>query len=191
MRRFARPLLVLLTGCNVIFDIDAGQPRPICADALLIDDLEDGNRAVCASNGRDGHWFAFGDGTVGADLIPTSGAEFEPTRIDDGSRGPSRYAARFSGSGFETWGAIMGTNLVSRPPYDAVGMGGISFWMRSIGPVDVLMGTSETSPTNEGGTCEDPGGFFICNEHFRFSITRAALVPVIPAPARPLFQASL
>jgi hypothetical protein len=164
---------VLLAGCNAIFDIEPGTPRPVCANALLIDDLEDGDETVCPSDGRDGHWFTFGDGTVGAELIPSSGVAFEPTRIDDGSRSTSRYAARFSGSGFETW-ASMGLDLVSNPPYDAVGLGGISFWMRSTGPVDVLIGMPETTPTSQGGTCEDPEGAFTCNEHFKFSITAPA-----------------
>lgn len=163
---------LLLAGCNAIFDIEAGAPRSLCADAQLIDDLEDGDETVCASNGRDGHWFAFGDGTIGAELTPPSGV-IEPTWIDDGSRDTSQYAARFSGSGFDTY-ASMGVDLVSGSPYAATGQAGIAFWMRSIGPVDVVVGTMETTPTTSGGTCEDPEGANTCWEQFRFSITAPA-----------------
>ena len=65
---------VLAAGCNSIFGIHEGTPRPICADQLMIDDMEDGDDLICKSSGRNGGWYDFGDGTAGADLTPPASA---------------------------------------------------------------------------------------------------------------------
>ncbi|HKO92105.1 MAG TPA: hypothetical protein VJU61_13170, partial [Polyangiaceae bacterium] len=52
MRRCVGVLALLLAGCNAIFDIDERTPRRVCADPLLIDDLEDGNDEICTTGGR-------------------------------------------------------------------------------------------------------------------------------------------
>ena len=46
---------LLSAGCNYMFGIKEGPPRPICADPLVIDDMEDGKGDICKSNGRDGY----------------------------------------------------------------------------------------------------------------------------------------
>jgi len=116
----------LTTGCNPLFGIHEGTPRPTCSDILRIHDLEDGDESICPTNGRTGGWYDFGDGTPGG-LAPKSGTTFTPTRIEDGSRGSSRYAARLAGCGFTKFGAIMGFNLLFPPKaYDASGLGGRS-----------------------------------------------------------------
>ena len=98
------------TGCNAIFGIDGGKKRPMCADELLIDDMEDGDGEICNLNGRQGPWWTDGDPTS-IDLTPGKNVKFLPTRIPSGTRGTSQFAARFSGSGFTSWGAVMGLNL--------------------------------------------------------------------------------
>jgi hypothetical protein len=82
--------LLLVAGCNAVFDISKGPPRPRCADELLIDDLEDGDESICPTNGREGNWFGIGDGTIRAELTPASDVIFEPTLIEEGPRGTSR-----------------------------------------------------------------------------------------------------
>jgi hypothetical protein len=166
---------MLGTGCNSVFGIHDGKPRPICADGSMIDDMEDGDGAICHTDGRTGGWYDFGDGTLG-NLTPKSDGRFTPTLIEDGSRGTSRYAARFAGSGFTAFGAIMGFDLrYPKAAYDASSRGaGITFWMKSNVPVSVDFPTSETSPVQNGGQCVDgvtPGG---CNQHFSFRITAPA-----------------
>ncbi|HEX7507330.1 MAG TPA: hypothetical protein VF550_11205, partial [Polyangia bacterium] len=175
------PLLAILaamlsTGCNSLFGIHEGTPRPMCTDGLMIDDMEDGDGFICPTNGRTGVWYDFGDGTPG-ELTPRSDSNvlFTPTRIEDGSRGSSRYAARFAGSGFTAYGAFMGFALMNPPKaFDAGGLGGITFWMKSNVPVSVELPTLETAPIRDGGQCVDdatPGG---CNQHFSFEITAPA-----------------
>jgi len=170
---------VLAASCNSIFGIHQGTPRPICADPLMIDDMEDGDNLICTSSGRNGGWYSFGDGTVGAELTPPGDAPFRPSRIDDGSRGASRYAARLSGSGFASWGAIMGlslrtTNGSDSQAYDVSGLDGITFWMKSNVPVSVEFPTVESSQLAVGGQCRDSPTETNCDNHFSFQITAPA-----------------
>jgi hypothetical protein len=182
-------VVLLLTGCNSVFDIQERSRRPMCADPLMIDDMEDGDGDICRTKVRNGGWYTFGDSTVGAELSPPSNSPFLPTLIGDGSRGNSRYAAHFSGSGFTEWGAIMGLVLIAPPvltnenpgpvattaavpTFDAAqGVGGITFWMKSSAPVSVAIPTSETTPTSEGGQCADAPSEHNCDNHFQFQIT--------------------
>jgi len=172
-------MAALNTGCNSLFGIHEGTPRPMCADPLMIDDMEDGDGSICPTEGRTGGWYDFGDGSPG-ELTPKSDVSvgLAPTRIEDGSRGSSRYAARFAGSGFTNWGAIMGFNLLyPTRAYDAGSIAaGITFWMKSNVSVSVNLPTSETIPITEGGQCVDG-----CNRHFTFQITA-------PAPGWSLYQ---
>ena len=171
MLRLSFIAVLLATGCNSLFGIQEGTPRPMCVDDLTIDDMEDADGWICRRfAGRTGVWFDFGDGSPTGELTPSSNKAFTPTRIEDGSRGTSRYAARFSGSGFTIFGAIMGLDLLSpRQPFDLGGLGGVTFWMRSNGPVAIDFPTEETVPVSEGGQCESA-----CNRHFSFQITAPA-----------------
>jgi len=164
---------ILATGCNSLFGIHEGHPRPICVagdDALepMIDDMEDGDGFICELNGRNGHWYSFSDGTS-TELTPPG--DFDPTLIP-GGRGSSRYAAHLAGSGFTEWGAAMGLNMHGvRQPYDATTAEGIKFWLKSTVPVDVLLQTLETYDASFGGHCEDTPSPLNCNNPFAFSIT--------------------
>jgi hypothetical protein len=158
---------VLTASCRQIAGIQ-DLPKP-CGDSQMIDDLEDGDGSICTTNGRQGAWFGFGDGTSGTN-------SFVPNASTNGTRGASQRAVHFSGSGYTAWGAITGFNLdsdgVSRKTYDATGTGGVTFWMKSDSPVDVQFPTVATTVVGEGGTCVDGGPD--CNAHFQFSITAPA-----------------
>ena len=171
--------LLLIAGCNAVFDISHGTPRPLCADPLLIDDLEDGDGSICPTNGRSGGWFAVGDDTLSAELTPSSDV-FGPSLIEEGPRGNSRYAIRLRGSGFTAWGAVFGVGFgassapgVAATPssYDASAVNGIRFWMRSTTPVTVNIPTTETIPIGSGGECVDAADEDNCYNDFGFSIT--------------------
>lgn len=170
----------LVGGCNAVFGIHEGTPPPPCYDpgppTLLIDDMEDGVGDICALNGRYGYWYTVGDGSS-TTLDPPQDTTFTPAMIP-GGRGKSHYAARFTGSGFTNWGALLGFSLnaqsaVSRATYDASLTGGITFWMKSDVPVSVNFGIPETVQVDFGGDCvvsatnPDPN----CNSHFSFMIT--------------------
>jgi hypothetical protein len=177
-----RPGLLLVTlaaGCNSLFGIHEGMPRPMCADtetngALepLIDDMEDGDGSICATNGRGGTWYMYSDATS-TDLTPKG--PFKPTLIDDGKRGTSRYAAHLAGSGFTLFGAAMGFNLneqdLATRTYDASTVFGIKFWMKSTAPVRVVVTTPETIQPSIGGQCADSATAMNCDNYFGFLIT--------------------
>ena len=163
-------VLLVVAGCNAVFDISKGTPRPLCADWLLIDDLEDGDGAICPTNGREGYWFAAGDGTTGAEVTPNFEA-FAPALIEEGPRGTSRYAVRLRGSGFAGWGAVLGVGFAEPGVYDVSGVNGIRFWMRSTTPISVSLATTETTPISDGGECIDAAGEQNCYNEFAFSIT--------------------
>lgn len=174
LRQLLFVIAALATGCNATFDIHEGKPRSICADPLLIDDMEDGLGDICSMNGRRGGWYTVGDGTS-TDLTPEAGTNFSPTLIGDGKRGTSRYAAHFTGSGFTAWGALMGFSFtdqdLARKPYDASTTGGIKFWMKSNVPVSVNFLVPETVLPRDGGDCADTATALNCNNHFSFEIT--------------------
>ena len=90
-----------------------------CTHPLTIDDLEDGDRWICESEGRHGSWHVFDDGTS-TNVSPQG--DFTPTLISE-AREASRYAARMTGFGPTGWGAEMFVSLngdaLAPSPHDA------------------------------------------------------------------------
>ncbi len=141
----------------------------LCVSPLLIDDMEDGDSAICDSGGQRGAWYAIGDGTS-TDLMPREGTDFLPTAIP-GGRGTSHQAARLTGSGFTEWGAFMGFALNAPQAYDASQRSGLRFWMKNNVPVIVGLPTVETALPRQGGQCADEPGQHHCGNSFSFKIT--------------------
>ena len=156
-------LLTTATACRQIAGLQ-DQPQP-CADPLMIDDMEDGDPSICRSQGRQGAWFSFGDGT-------SSNETFAVSAIS--GRGSSRRGVHFTGGGFTSWGAILGLNLnsdgVARHPYGAPNAGGFTFWMKSTVPVTVEVLTEATVLVDDGGQCTANASPSNCNDHFGFQI---------------------
>jgi hypothetical protein len=163
-------------GCNTLFEIHHGTPRPICTDTnpseLLIDDMEDRDGFICMLGGRNGHWYTTGDRTPGSVLLPQG--NLDPTKIE-GMRGSSQFAAHFAGSGLTKWGAAMGFALnalgTGTTTVDVHTVTGIRFWMRSTVPVDVNFRTPETMAPKDGGQCVDSDTALNCDNDFGFPIT--------------------
>ena len=142
-----------------------------CADPLMVDDMEDGDRFICASNGRTGAWYTITDSTS-TNISPTG--DFTQSLIPDGRSG-SRHAAHLTGFGFTGWGAAMGFSLNgtgdAAQPYDASAAGGVRFWMKSNGPVVVRLPIPETLSTGTAAACVDDATGRNCDNHFQFRIT--------------------
>ena len=173
--RLASFAATLTSGCNAVFGIHGGAPPPPCYDPsnLLIDDMEDGIGDICNLAGRQGYWYTTGDGTSTM-LEPAGGSSFTPTAIP-GGRGQSHQAARFTGSGFTGWGALMGFELdtenLMNKRYDASSTDGIKFWMRNDVPVTVNFLIPQTVLLTAGGDCTANSTDPNCNSHFSFQIT--------------------
>jgi hypothetical protein len=165
-----------LVSCRQILGIHP-TPAP-CSDPLMIDDMEDGDEAICVRdgpNGRHGPWVTVGDGSSMSTLVPAQGF-LAPTPIEGGRGTSSHYAAHFAGSGFTDWGALMGFTLnndqgLFSSTYKASAYGGITFWMKSNVAVSVGFRVPATSPVEKGGTCKDSASEFNCNNNFQFRLS--------------------
>jgi hypothetical protein len=92
----------------------------------LIDDMEANSGQVALTNGRNGFWFTYGDGTDGGVETPGSGLPFTdsmnsppravPASFVSFTGAESNYAAQTSGSGFAMF-AGMGVNFKNPPAF--------------------------------------------------------------------------
>jgi endoglucanase len=100
---------------------DIGGPR------VLVDDFEDGDTNILPTDGRQGRWFAFDDGSAGTRSEPT---------VKPGGARDSASAICIDGDGFTTWGGAIALDLKAptnaRELYDASAYTGISFWARGL-----------------------------------------------------------
>jgi hypothetical protein len=155
------------TSCRQIAGL---HPVPMpCNDPLMIDDMEDGTPTICDSGDRHGAWYGFGDGTISA--IP----KLDANATIPGGRGSSQRAVEFTGGGYTGFGAIVGVTLnevdLSRLPYSASSVGGLTFWMKTNVPVTVQVPLLATALVKDGGQCIAGGPPSNCNNHFSFQIT--------------------
>ena len=120
---------------------------------LMIDDVEDGDSFIVATDARRGSWYVNNDATLGYQM-PAVGKPFSVTA---GGASGSAYSVRTTGSGFNSWGAALGVVLSDangrRCPYDVTGTRGMRFVAKGTGSVTVQVATSATVPIDEGGHC--------------------------------------
>lgn len=138
-----------------------------CMDGgeALIDNLEDGDRAILPHDGRSGGWYGISDPSADTyiEIVPS---------LD---RAGSLNAIHFLGSGFENWGAEFGFTLVADTAtethriYDASGYAGIQFWARrDAGDGDVVFTVQPTKDFPEHGCVPEAGecwGYFGARIH--------------------------
>jgi hypothetical protein len=132
-------------------------PSPVAKGgaSLLIDDLSSGNAQIAVSDGRNGLWFDYTDGTGGT-ITPAISGPFQVV-LGTGPRGG--YAARIAGSGFTSWGAAIGFNLsqstAAACPYDASAFSGITFWAKAAAPLVARLNvvTTDTQASHDSGAC--------------------------------------
>jgi hypothetical protein len=146
----------------------------------MIDDMEDGDGAVCESDGRLGGWYV----VVGTQGVPSGAVVTNPTPNEvlnatplgaDGRPGSgSLYGFGLSGSGFNTdsmtsrdW-ALLGANVSDRSPYDASKHRGVTFWARSVGgafKLRVNFSTTAVRSAANHGSCVSSGGK-VCDDSY-------------------------
>ncbi|HVY29083.1 MAG TPA: hypothetical protein VHB79_21140 [Polyangiaceae bacterium] len=139
-----------------------------------IDDMEDNDAFVLASNGRNGHWDVSNDATASATQAPPAAA-FTMAELVDASRPESHFAAYTQGAGFKDWGAYMTVSMrtwpdyAQTPVYDASAYIGISFWAKVGAGSDTSLRVryigGQTDP--RGGVCMASGTVATaCYDHF-------------------------
>jgi hypothetical protein len=154
---------------------EGGSARPVASgDDPVIDDLEDGDRLIANTDGRNGAWYVADDGTGGY-LLPSATADFAP---ESGGAAGSAYAARMRGGGFTDWGTALAVSLNDHQcSYDASAQDGLRFVARGAGSVQLSVATRRTVPPANGGVCIGN-----CFDHFNATIelTNAWAPYVIP-----------
>lgn len=131
----------------------------------LVDDFEDGDRAIFPQEGRSGNWYGANDGK--GTQTPAGLEDFVPSLLSPARNGSERAAHTFGGP-FSVWGAVFGTAFASNGskdlPYDATKYQGLKFWVRSgatsASAAKQVRVNLTTTPTNMGGGCT------LCNDHF-------------------------
>jgi hypothetical protein len=140
---------------------DANPASP--GNPALIDDLEDGDENVLPNYGLSGEWYMVSDATTGS-LNPPVGSVPVPTNAGAVGSGRSMH---FTASGFTRWGAGMAVGLSAYGcAYDASKQTGIEFHVKGSGSVLVQVGTVQTVPAANHGTCTGS-----CNDLFGTTVT--------------------
>jgi hypothetical protein len=97
---------------------------------LMIDDFEDDDSQILLNAGRNGSWFVLND-MAG---VQTPAAHGEFCSLLTPARGASTRALHTTGSGFKTWGALVGADFVvngtAAAAYDISAYQGVTFWAK-------------------------------------------------------------
>jgi hypothetical protein len=112
---------------------EGGEPAAL-GNQNLVDDFEDGDASILELQGRSGVWLASNDGR--GQQTPKNGENVMPSALDLVNGASTRAIHTWgSGSGFTTWGAMVGTALATSGgkavAYDLSGHRGLRFWVRS------------------------------------------------------------
>jgi hypothetical protein len=151
----------------------AGEPPgtvdPVFTVSKLIDDMEDGNKALLDSNGD---WYVFKDKSSGT-IEPQAGMPFTMSALSP-ARDDSTQSVKITVSGFTGWGAACGFDFGYvngvRQPHDLEDFQALRFWAKASKPttVKLQMPTGDTDPL--GGKCSGTGDT-ACFAHFTKSFS--------------------
>ena len=163
-------IIACASGDDDEADGQDGEPVEI-AEENMIDDLDDGDDAIIATEERAGDWYTFNDGT--GDQTPGSGA-FTP---EAGGPEGSAYAAHTTGGGFAEWGAGIGFDINNgadedtgdggvdesdggvkangelKGVFDASGFQGVAFQAKGNVQIRAMIAIRSVISEEEGGTC--------------------------------------
>jgi hypothetical protein len=131
----------------------AACPRLVVAagNEPLIDDFEDQNARLILTDGRDGTWAVYSDGTA-PQILPAVNWPWHPRRLPT-PRVDSRYAIHVVGAKMAKWGAVMTVDLSAGACYDVSAYAGLEFWGKGTTRVHVSLTEIDSVPTAQGGLC--------------------------------------
>jgi hypothetical protein len=154
----------------------------VAVDDTLIDDFEDGDGILAPLGGRRGFWFTFNDGTGTETPRPSDPVIPEVTDTSADLRlhvtGSGLAPQGTLPDGSFAFGAGVGSTLLSDDAsgkalaYDASKYGGIAFQFFTVSgqsfplQVSFLIGTSATTPIDQGGECDPKTQ--VCSDDFGF-----------------------
>jgi hypothetical protein len=143
-----------------------GGCQSTCSNPLVIDDIEDGDLVGCPRSGWTSGWWMATDGEGLSEPADKTGLVVATTPARTGSC----YALHMKGSGFTSWGAVLGFTMnnpdetVARA-VDLSGYTGIAFWLRGSGTMTLQIATVSRQVEDSGGTCV--GEWPTCQDFFQ------------------------
>ena len=133
-----------------------GPPTPVFTMSRLVDDMEDGNATLLASNGD---WFVLKDESNGT-ITPAKGEPFTMSSLMP-ARGQSTKAAAVTVSGFTGLGAAFGFDfsyaMGVRQPIDLKEALGVRFWAKASKATTVVLQLPNADTDKLGGKCSGTG----------------------------------
>ena len=142
----------------------------------LIDDMENKDSVIDATNGRGGDWYAANDATVGGTQAPTPFVVTALLATDPRYSKGSRYASMTAGMGFTNWGENLGFNLKllsgnKHPSYDASAYCGVHFFGKTAAGASTkaLLRVIDKNSHPDGGVCGLGG--MPCYQYFQKVLT--------------------
>ena len=148
---------------------------PAALEFELIDDMENNDSVIDASNGRGGDWYAANDLTPGGTQTPSP---FVVTALPptDPRYDKSKFASMTSGMGFNDWGENLGFNLKllsgnKHPAYDATAYCGVHFFGKTAAGASTkaLLRIIDKNSHPDGGVCS--AGGMPCYQYFQKLLT--------------------
>jgi len=137
-----------------------------CTPVSVIDDMEDSDHLICATQMRNGDWWTAAGPNRSID--PPTDQDFPAYALGSSARSGSLYGMHLSGTGFghtdDDW-ASLGFFLAGKVDYSLAGYTGIAFYAKATTPltIQVTFATATTTPTSEGGDCTSD-----CNDHYAY-----------------------
>jgi len=139
--------------------------------------MEDEDSQIIVSNGRNGDWFTFNDGSEGF-INPSPQNDFYMSDVG-APRAGSTKAVYVQGGNFTGWGAGVAFNFAldggAPVAYDVSTAGGAQFWAKADNPLVVTIALPNVDTDAQGGRCEASGqGDNACYSHFSKQLSLTA-----------------
>jgi hypothetical protein len=147
----------------------AGGALAPCTPETVLDDMEDGDGAICLNQGRVGGWYTV-KGSSSSTIDPVADSVVSATALGTFARAGSVYGMRFVGSEFgntsDDW-AVLGVSVSDDGVYDASVHTRLRFWARANTELTLRVNftTTASRPTDDGGSCVAETETS-CNDHY-------------------------
>jgi hypothetical protein len=140
-----------------------------CMPATMVDDMEDGDSALCPNQGRSGGWYVTKGSSAGT-TTPVASSTFAAWSLANDPRAgsSSQYGMRLAGTGFGNDSNVdfagLAFDFAASGTYDLSAYAGIKFWIKSEAALHlrVNLPTSASRSTTYGGSCTGAG----CEDHY-------------------------
>ena len=162
-------------GLECQSDVCTAATQPVaCTPETMIDDMEDGDSAICPNQGRAGGWWTLNVSSSGT-IDPAENTIVEGVPLGSVAREGSDYGIRFSGSGFgnaDSDSAMVAVSLNEGAAYNATVHRALVFWARANTELALRVdfNTDASNDVSDGGSCV-PTSQLSCYDHYGTYVT--------------------